>query len=207
MPAEEKREQLSKIAKKVAACTRCPLYKETTNPVPGEGNPEAKIMFVGEGPGFWEDKKGRPFVGPAGKLLDQLIKSIGLEREEVFIGNVIKHRPPGNRDPLAEEIEACRIYLDGQIKIIDPEIIVTLGRFSMNKFFPGEFISRIHGQARFVDFAGKRRIAIAMYHPAAALRSAGVLEQLKEDFQNIKKFFKKEEHKEERLSEEQLSLV
>lgn len=196
----DKKKKLEEIAQKVAKCKKCPLYKNATNPVPGEGNPEAEIMFIGEGPGFYEDQQGRPFVGQAGKLLDELLQLIKLSRDEVFIANMVRHRPPGNRDPLLEEIEACQPFLDEQIKIIDPKIIVTLGRFSMNKFLPGEFISKIHGQARFVDFIGKRRIVIPMYHPAAALRNTEVVGQLKEDFQKIPKFLegKIEEIKEEK---------
>ena len=183
-------QQLAEIAKEISHCNRCNLYQEATQAVPGEGNSQSEVMFIGEGPGFWEDKQGRPFVGQAGKLLDKLLESIKLPRKEVFIGNVVKHRPPENRDPLPEEIEACASFLDKQIAIIDPRIIVTLGRFSLNKFFPGEYISKIHGQARFVDFAGKKRIVIPMYHPAAALRSSIIMEEIKKDFQKIIQFLK-----------------
>jgi DNA polymerase len=181
----DKKEELEKIAKKVAKCRKCLLYKNTTNSVPGEGNSNTEVMFIGEGPGYWEDKQGRPFVGQAGKLLDELLSSIKLPRKEVFIGNIIKHRPPNNRDPLPEEIKACEPFLDEQIKIINPKIIVTLGRFSLGKFLPGEYISKVHGQARFVNFAGKKRIVIPMYHPAAALRNAKIMEEIKKDFQKI----------------------
>lgn len=187
-----KAEKLEEINQQVSSCQRCPLYENTTQAVPGEGNPEAQVMFIGEGPGFYEDREGRPFVGQAGKLLDKLIQSIELERRDVFITNIVKHRPPENRDPLPDEIEACKIWLDQQIEIIDPKIIVTLGRFSMSKFLPGELISRIHGQARFVEFAGRKRIVIPMYHPAAALRSVTVMEQIKSDFQKIPSFLKTE---------------
>jgi len=203
----DKKQRLDEIAAKVMGCRKCPLFQNTTHGVPGEGDPDAKIMFIGEGPGFHEDQEGRPFVGQAGKLLDKLIESIGLKRTEVFIGNVVKHRPPGNRDPLPDEIEACKEYLDGQIKIIDPEIIVTLGRFSMNKFLPGEYISKTHGQARFVEIFGKRCIVIPMYHPAAALRSSQVMEELKTDFMKIKKFLEKEELIEKEKQDSQLSLI
>lgn len=179
------REKLEKIARRVSECTRCPLYKRANNPVPGEGNPKAEVMFIGEGPGYWEDQKGRPFVGQAGKLLDKLLALIKLKRGDVWIGNVIKHRPPGNRDPLPSEIEACRPFLDEQIKIINPKIIVTLGRFSMAKFLPDEKISQIHGRARFVDWEGKRLIVLPMYHPAAALRSGEIMRQTREDFLKI----------------------
>lgn len=182
---EEKKKKLDEISKKVDECQRCDLYKNATKPVPGEGDPDSQLMFIGEGPGFNEDQQGRPFVGQAGKLLEKLLASIGIERKSVFIANIVKHRPPENRDPLPEEIEACCGYLDEQIETIDPRIIVTLGRFSLNKFLPGEFISRTHGKARFVDFGGKRRIVIPMYHPAAALRSQMLMSQLTEDFKKI----------------------
>jgi DNA polymerase len=185
MDLREKQQKLKEVARRVAKCKRCGLYKNTTNPVPGEGSPDAKIMFVGEGPGYWEDQKGIPFCGASGRLLDKLFRLINLRREEIFIGNVVKHRCPNNRDPLPEEIDACRPFLDEQIKIINPKIIVTLGRFSMNKFLPGEYISKIHGQARFVNFAGKRRIVIPMYHPAAALRNGRIMVEIKEDFKRI----------------------
>ena len=181
----DKREKLEKIAKQVVECQRCGLFKGTNRSVPGQGNPNAEVVFVGEGPGYWEDQRGIPFCGPSGKLLNKLFQLIGLSREEVWIGNVVKHRAPNNRDPLPEEIEACRLFLDEQIKIINPKIIVTLGRFSMNKFLPGEYISQVHGQARFVDFAGEKRIVISMYHPAAALRNGRIMEEIKEDFKKI----------------------
>jgi len=186
---EEKQKKLEEIAKKVATCQKCALYKNATKAVPGEGNPDAEIMFIGEGPGYYEDQEGRPFVGQAGKLLDELLQLIKLPRKDVFIGNVVKHRPPGNRDPLPEEIKACEPYLDEQIKIINPEIIATLGRFSMAKFLPGEYISQIHGQKRNIDFGGRKYIVIPMYHPAAALRNAKIMKELKEDFQKISKPF------------------
>ncbi len=206
--SEEKQQKLAKIAQEVKKCTRCDLYKGAINAVPGEGNPQAEVMFIGESPGFWEDKQGLPFVGQAGKLLDKLLESIKLPRKEVFIGNVVKHRPPQNRDPLPEEIEACESYLDEQIKVIDPKIIVTLGRFSMNKFLPGEYISKIHGQARFINFAGKKRIIIPMYHPAAALRRVIIKEEMEKDFKKIREFLEKKQVKEERKEkkEEQISL-
>jgi len=198
----DKEKKLSELNKQVANCQRCPLYQGANKAVPGAGNPNAEVMFIGEGPGYWEDQKGLPFVGQAGKLLDQLLDSINLSREEVFIGNVIKHRPPNNRDPLPEEIKACQKFLDEQIEIIKPRIIVTLGRFSMNKFFPGEFISKIHGQARFVDFNGRRIIVIPMYHPAAALRSVIIKKEIEKDFKKIREFLEKKEVKEEVGEEE-----
>lgn len=181
---EEKKKKLEEISREVEKCKKCPLWK---NPkaVPGEGNPEAEMILVGEAPGYHESVQGRPFVGAAGQLLTELLGSIGLKRSDVFICNMLRHRPPGNRDPMPEEIESCRPFLDKQIEIIDPKVIVTLGRFSMNKFLPGEFISRNHGQARFVNYAGSRRIVIPMYHPAAALRNGKIMEELKVDFQKI----------------------
>lgn len=208
----DKKKELEEIARQVAQCQSCSLYKTANLSVPGEGDCESKLMFIGEGPGFNEDKQGRPFVGQAGRLLDEMLLSIGLKREEVFIGNVIKHRPPENRDPQPFEIEACGVWLDRQIEIIDPDVIITLGRFSMNKFLPGEFISHVHGQSRYVVFFGKKRIIIPMYHPAAALRNGNVLAELKKDFQKIIPFLggkateeKKEEGKEE--INEQLGLL
>lgn len=191
MNLKEKKQKLEKIAYAVGKCRKCPLWK---NPkaVPGEGSPEAEIMLVGEAPGYHESVQGRPFVGAAGKLLTQLLKSIGFKRSEVFICNMLRHRPPGNRDPLPSEIEACRPFLDEQIKIINPKIIVTLGRFSMAKFLPNEKISQIHGQARFVNWKGKKLIVLPMYHPAAALRRGEVMRQIKEDFQKIPQLLRAE---------------
>jgi len=210
MDLEEKKSKLEKIAQEVARCKRCSLYKSTTKPVSGEGNPQTEVMFIGEAPGYWEDQQGRPFVGQAGKLLSELLQLIKIPRENVFITNVIKHRPPGNRDPLPEEVESCKEFLDAQIKIIDPKIIVTLGRFSLNKFLPGEFISKIHGQARFVEFVGRKRIVIPMYHPAAALRSEKIMNELRSDFQKIPKFlessFLRKEDKEKEKNR-QLSFI
>src|SRR5919201_702203 len=145
MSAEE---ILREVAVEVSTCAKCKLCKGRTKAVPGEGNPNAKILFIGEGPGFHEDRQGRPFVGPAGQFLDELLSSINLRRSDVFITNVVKCRPPNNRDPLPEEIAACNDYLDRQIDAIKPEVIVTLGRYSASKFFGNEKISAIHGTAR-----------------------------------------------------------
>src|SRR6266436_8303757 len=139
-------EILKEIAVEVSTCPLCDLCKTGTKAVPGEGNPHARIFFIGEGPGFHEDQQGRPFVGPAGQFLEELLASINLKRSDVFITNVVKCRPPGNRDPLPEEINACNDYLDRQIAAIDPQVIVTLGRYSMVKFFGNEKISTIHGR-------------------------------------------------------------
>ncbi len=167
MTAEE---VLAQVAAEVRVCTRCDLYKGTRNGVPGEGNPEAEVMLVGEGPGYNEDKQGRPFVGPAGHFLNELLAAAGLDRSSVFITNVVKHRPPENRDPLPDEMTACSVYLDRQIEAINPKVIVTLGRFSMAKFFPGAKISQIHGQAKLQN----GHMVVAMYHPAAALHQAAL---------------------------------
>jgi aspartate racemase len=172
-------EVLDQIAAEVRVCTKCDLCKGTKNGVPGEGSASAEIMFIGEGPGFNEDRLGRPFVGQAGHLLDKMIAAIGMRREDVFIANVVKHRPPENRDPLPDEIAACADYLDRQIAALKPKVIVTLGRFSMARYFPGSKISAIHGQAKKFD----QFIAVAMFHPAAALRAPAVMKQFEEDFQ------------------------
>lgn len=187
----DKKERLENLKKKIASCTRCPLYKKANKAVPGEGNSEAEMMFIGEGPGYYEDQKGIPFCGASGKLLDRLLSSIKVSRRDVFIGNTVKHRPPENRDPLPSEIEACRPWLDEQIEIIDPKMIVTLGRFSMNKFLPGEYISRVHGEPREITFAGKKRMIVPMFHPAAALRRGEVLKQALEDFQKLPKILER----------------
>ena len=182
MNSEEKQKELEKIAQEVERCQRCPLYKRANRGVPGEGNPDARMMFIGEGPGYHEDQKGIPFCGAAGRILDELLYLIKLERKEVFIGNVVKHRPPENRDPLPLEIEACRPWLDEQIEIIKPEMIVTLGRFSLGKFLPEARISRVHGQPQKIEFQGREMILVPMYHPAAGLRRGEILEDLKKDF-------------------------
>ena len=174
-------EILKEVAAEVSICTKCNLCKGRTKAVPGEGNPRAKVLFIGEGPGFHEDKQGRPFVGPAGHFLDELLASINLKRSDVFITNVVKCRPPDNRDPLPEEINACNDYLDRQIAAIKPEVIVTLGRYSMAKFFGSEKISVIHGRASKKD----GYICIAMYHPAAGLHQASLKDTIRADFKKI----------------------
>jgi uracil-DNA glycosylase family 4 len=174
-------EILKEIASEIAVCEKCGLCKGRNRSVPGEGSPQAKIMFIGEGPGYHEDQQGRPFVGPAGRLLEEALASINLKRSDVFITNVVKCRPPENRDPEPGEIAACNEYLDRQIEALDPQVIVTLGRFSMAKFFPGQKISVIHGRAK----PGRKRLYIAMYHPAAALRSPKTMEEFLTDFRKI----------------------
>lgn len=174
-------EILKEVAVEASTCSKCNLCKGRTKAVPGEGNPHAKVLFIGEGPGQQEDRQGRPFVGPAGQFLDELLDSINLKRSDVFITNVVKCRPPNNRDPLPEEIAACNDYLDRQIAAIQPRVIVTLGRYSMSKFFGGEKISAIHGRARKKD----GYICIAMYHPAAGLHRQELKNVIREDFKKI----------------------
>jgi uracil-DNA glycosylase len=188
---ENKQEALDKVAQMVNECQRCSLYKTANKSVPGQGNPEAQVFFIGEAPGFNEDQKGVPFCGRAGKLLDQFLELAGLGREEVFIANMLRHRPPNNRDPKEEEIAACRPFLDRQIEIIDPKIIVTLGRFSLEKFLPGRLISQVHGQPRFADYGNKEYIIYPMYHPAASLRNGKIKALEEEDFVNLGKFLLK----------------
>ncbi|HEX7950971.1 MAG TPA: uracil-DNA glycosylase [Candidatus Limnocylindrales bacterium] len=172
----ERRQALEAIAAEVRSCTDCRLHEGRTRAVPGEGDPETEVVFVGEGPGFNEDRLGRPFVGRAGDLLVKLLASIGWRREEVFITNVVKCRPPDNRDPLPDEIAACAKYLHRQLEVLDPAVVVTLGRHSMARFMPGARISQSHGTVRPVDPATGARSALvfAMYHPAAALRTPSI---------------------------------
>ncbi len=172
---------LNQIAEEVAVCTACKLHHSRKNAVPGEGPVTADLMFIGEGPGFHENEQGRPFVGAAGKFLEELLGTIGLKREDVFIGNVVKCRPPGNRDPMPEEIEACSSYLERQIEAINPKVIITLGRFSMARYFPNAKISQIHGQAKEVD----GRLIVPMYHPAAALHQPSLRSVVQEDFAQL----------------------
>ncbi len=171
-------ELLDEISAEVRSCTKCDLCKGTKHGVPGEGAAEAEVLFIGEGPGQREDALGRPFVGPAGQFLNELLASIGLDRSTAYITNVVKHRPPNNRDPLPEEIAACSDYLDRQIAAINPKVIVTLGRFSMARYFPNARITAIHGQAKKID----GRIVVAMFHPAAALHQSSLRQTVEEDF-------------------------
>jgi uracil-DNA glycosylase len=174
---------LQDLNNQILRCEKCALCKTRINVVPGEGSSKAEIMFIGEGPGKKEDELGRPFVGAAGKLLDKLIESIGLKRENVFIANVVKCRPPENRDPLPEEVGACRAWLDEQVKIIKPKLIVLLGRHSMDRFLPNQKISLDHGKPKRYN----NQVYYPVYHPAAALYRNGLLEELKKDFKRIPK--------------------
>ena len=172
---------LTELYKQIAVCQRCDLYKCRTKTVPGEGPEDAEIMFIGEAPGWHEDQQGRPFVGQAGQYLDRLLALIHLDRGNVYITNVVKSRPPGNRDPFPSEIAACRPWLDHQIEIIHPRMIVTLGRYSMARFFPGKSISKIHGTAQKID----NTIYFAMYHPAAALHQQSLRQAIEADMLKI----------------------
>jgi len=172
---------LSELYREIALCQQCEIAKYRTKVVPGEGAEDADIMFIGEAPGWHEDQQGRPFVGPAGLYLDELLASIDLKREQVYIANVIKCRPLGNRDPLPTEIHNCRKWLERQIELIRPKMIVTLGRYSMAMFFPGKSISKIHGTAQKRD----NTIYYAMYHPAAALHQQSLRWTIEEDMLKI----------------------
>lgn len=174
-------DSLATIAAEVNACTRCKLHAGRTRAVPGDGPASAEIMFIGEGPGFHEDQQGKPFVGAAGKFLEELLGLIGLKRDQVFITNVVKCRPPGNRDPEADELAACDDYLERQIEALNPKVIVTLGRFSMAKFFRDVKISDVHGRAKRV----RGRLVVAMFHPAAALHRESYKAPLIEDFKKL----------------------
>lgn len=177
-------EMMKEISQQVSNCERCALHFSRKRAVPGEGPANAEIMFIGEGPGFYENEQGRPFVGAAGKFLDELLAASGLQREAVFITNVVKCRPPGNRDPLPDELSACNDYLDRQIAVINPLVIVTLGRYSMAKFLPNARISDIHGQATWI----KARLIVPMYHPAAALHQPSLKSSVQNDFARLPQY-------------------
>lgn len=183
--------ELRNIALQIKVCSLCPLSKTATNPVPGNGDPNAEIMFIGEAPGFNEDQQGIPFCGRSGKLLDELLASIGLNRSNVFVANVLKHRPPDNRDPLPEEIEVCKAFLDKQIEIISPKVIVGLGRFAMMKYLPFGKITIDHGIAQTIEYNNHKYIFIPMFHPAAALRATGVDHQIHADFLKMRQEIEK----------------
>jgi len=188
----DKQDQLNSLNALMSACSKCALRPGCKNVVPGEGNANAEIMFIGEGPGAKEDELGRPFVGAAGKFLDEMLGIINLKREEVYIANVVKCRPPENRDPLPEEVADCWPWLLSQIKIIEPKLIVTLGRHSMNRFLPNAKISEVHGKAlrREIEGVGKQ-VFYTLYHPAAALYNGGMRETLIKDFKRIPKVLEK----------------
>ena len=181
---------LTEFCQEIALCQQCEIAKYRTRVVPGEGAEDADILFIGEAPGWHEDQQGRPFVGPAGQYLDKLLASINLKREQVYIANVIKCRPQGNRDPLPTEIHNCRKWLDRQIELIRPKMIVTLGRYSMAMFFPGKSISKIHGTAQKRDNV----IYYAMYHPAAALHQQSLRQAIEADMLKIPPLLTQMEH-------------
>jgi uracil-DNA glycosylase family 4 len=193
---------LSDLYKEIAGCEDCELCRQRNQVVPGEGSEHADLLFIGEAPGWHEDQQGRPFVGPAGHFLDELLGSIGLRREDVYIANVVKCRPPSNRDPLPAEIKACRKWLDLQIELISPKMIITLGRHSLAQFFPGDTIGKAHGKARSKDGI----IYFAMYHPAAALHQQSLRQVIVEDMLKIPPLLAQaeevveDEHKPQQLS-------
>ena len=199
---------LTELYEQIKVCHKCEISKSRTNAVPGEGPEDAEIMFIGEAPGWNEDKQGRPFVGQAGQFLDKLLASINLDRKKVYITNVIKTRPPENRDPSPVEIQNCAPWLERQLEIIKPKMIVTLGRYSMAKFFPGKSISKIHGTA----IKQNGIIYFAMYHPAAALHQSSLRQTIEEDMKKIpgilaeSKAAREEEQKPKEPPPQQLSL-
>ena len=181
--SETRAAQLDAIAEQIRPCRECRLHEGTTNAVPGSGSATADIVFIGEGPGFHEDRLGLPFVGRSGDYLEYLLDLIDMQRDQVFITNVVKHRPPDNRDPRPDEIFACKVWLDEQLAIIRPAVIATLGRFSMARYFPNERISRIHGKP---DFSGSPVTAYyPLFHPAAALRNPGLRRDMEADIRRL----------------------
>ena len=184
-------EILTELAQQIIVCTRCKLHHSRKNAVPGAGSADTPILFIGEGPGFYENEQGLPFVGASGKFLDELLGEAGLSRADVFITNVVKCRPPGNRDPEVEELEACKYYLDQQIAAINPDMIVTLGRISMGYFVSNRKISTIHGQS----FWSHGRMIVPMYHPAAALHQPSLRSVVKEDFSKLPQLLEKAQEK------------
>ncbi len=180
---------LAQIAGEVSVCTRCMLHHSRKLAVPGEGPVDAAIMFIGEGPGFHENEQGRPFVGAAGKYLEELLGGIKMQRKDVFITNVVKCRPPNNRDPLPDELAACSDYLERQIQTISPKVIVTLGRYSMARFLPNAKISDVHGQS----FRIKSRLVVPMFHPAAALHQPSLKITIERDFSRLPELITKAE--------------
>lgn len=175
---------LEDLATEIRACTACPLHRSARQAVPGEGSAESRILFLGEAPGYNEDLRGRPFVGAAGQLLDQLLAGIGLDRTKVFITNVVRHRPPENRDPLPDEVAACHIWFERHLAVLRPAVIVTLGRHAMYKFFPGESITRVHGKPRRKDGL----MIFPVFHPAAALHQPSLRANLVADFAALAAF-------------------
>ncbi|MBI3522362.1 MAG: uracil-DNA glycosylase [Chloroflexi bacterium] len=169
------------MADEIRGCTACPLHRSARQAVPGEGSAEGRILFLGEAPGYNEDVQGRPFVGAAGQLLDELLRGIGLDRTKVFITNVVRHRPPENRDPLSEEVAACDVWFQRHLAVLQPKVVVTLGRFAMYKFMPGQSITRVHGKAQRVGDV----TVFPMFHPAAARHQPSLRGELVKDFQTL----------------------
>jgi uracil-DNA glycosylase family 4 len=199
----DKQVKLAQIEKNVKNCKACRLCENTLNAVPGEGNPNSDIAFVGEAPGKYEDQTGRPFVGRAGKLLEQMLEKIGYTREDVWIGNVIKHRPPENRDPLPDEIKACEPYLTMQLETINPKLVVTLGRFAMSYFHKDGKISRDRGQLIVLDLHN----VYPVYHPAAALRNGDMARALLKDFMKIPEVLEQIEKDSKKINEERKKIL
>ena len=197
---------LTELYREIARCRECEELARTRNKVvPGEGPENSQIVFIGEAPGFHEDQQGRPFVGQAGQFLEQLLGSIGLKRDDVYICNVIKCRPPGNRDPMPTEIKNCQKWLDRQLELLAPKMIVTLGRYSLARYFPGETISKVHGKAR----KENNVIYFAMYHPAAALHQQSLRQTIEVDIRKIPELLAKSDEmkeKEEENRPQQLSM-
>jgi len=187
MTVLESKQQLTEIAHEIQGCSKCGLSYSRKNTVPGEGPANAELLLIGEGPGFYENEQGRPFVGQAGKYLEELLHKVGLKREDVFITNVVKCRPPGNRDPQDEELTACRDFLERQIKAIQPRIIITLGRHSMARYFTDAKISLIHGKAVWI----KGQMIVAMYHPAAGLHQPNLKPAIEKDFLKLPEYIQK----------------
>ena len=178
------------LVQRIKSCTECVLSQGRTQAVPGEGSPTADIMFIGEGPGYYEDRDGRPFIGRAGNVLTGLLNGIGLRREDVYITNMVKCRPPNNRDPMPEELSACSGFMDAQIEMIKPKVILTLGRFSFGKFFPGESITRARGQPR----RWRGLTVYPMYHPAAVLHNPNLRSALESDFRRLPELIEEAAH-------------
>jgi len=196
-------EKIDNLAEKISKCQKCPLYKSATQAVPGGPNPDTDIVFIGEAPGYWEDQRGVPFCGRSGDLLNKLLRKINLDRKDVFICNILKHRPPNNRDPSPEEIEACTPWLKQQLLIIKPKIVITLGRFAMNYFIPNVYISKTHGQPKQILWQDLDLLLYPLYHPAAGLRNGSVKEDLIEDFLKIPEIIKGESDMDMRIKEKE----
>lgn len=206
MDIEQKKVELEKIKVDMESDRSLPLVKKPEDVIPGDGNPDAKIVFIGEAGGYHESIQRRPFVGNAGKLLDRLLQLIKLPREDVYITNMVKTRPPENRDPLPDELVIFSKYLDRELEIIQPKVIVTLGRFSMAKFLPNTFISSVHGRKFAIKWMGRNIIVIPMYHPAAALRNGNVMESIRNDFLKLPEYLEETKEEESKVEVEQEKL-